>query len=107
MRKVMVVPEKTIFRQSAITAYKRGREKDVVPRLISWPIIACLWLLLAVFVGMGLLAWYVRVPTYVDGSGIVVAHGDRLQLTAPRLRSYPSPLTPAGEPVAVVFLPPD
>jgi hypothetical protein len=68
--------------------------KDVVPRLISWPIIVCLWLLLGVFVAAGFLAWYVHVPTYVDGSGIILAQEDMLQ--------------PAnGEVVALVFLPPD
>jgi hypothetical protein len=101
------MPERNIYRQSAITAYKRGMERDIVPRLISWPIVVCLWLLLAVFVAMGFLAWYVQVPTYVDGSGIVLAQGDMLQLTAPRSPSYPSPLTSPGELVAVVFLPPD
>jgi hypothetical protein len=42
----------------------------------------------------GLLAWFVQVPTYVDGSGIILAPGAMRQ--------------PAdGETVAVVFLPPD
>lgn len=69
-------------------------EKAVVPRLISWPIIVCLWLLLGVLLAAGLLAWYVQVPTYVDGSGLILARGDMLQ--------------PAyGKMVAVVFLPPD
>src|SRR5437879_9034110 len=69
-------------------------EKAVVPRLISWPIIVCLWLLLGVLIATGFLAWYVQVPTYVDGSGIILARGDMLQ--------------PAyGQMVAVVFLPPD
>src|SRR5438067_670232 len=78
-RKGRVVPERTIFRQSAIEAYKRGREKDVVPRLISWPIIVCFWLLLGVLVAAGLLVWDIQVPTYVDGSGIILAGGDMLQ----------------------------
>src|SRR5947207_13039183 len=93
MRKVMVVPEKKIFRQNAITAYKRSLEKADVPRLISWPIIVCLWLLLGVLIAACFLAWYVQVPNYVDGSGIILARGDMLQ--------------PAyGEMVAVIFLPP-
>ncbi|SRR6266700_3132745 len=75
-------------------AYKRGMEKDVVPRLISWPIIVCLWLLLGVLIAAGFLVWYVQVPTYVGGSGIILARGDRLQ-------------PESGEMVAVVFLPPD
>src|SRR6266702_2647108 len=94
MRKVIAVPESTIFRQNAITAYKWGKEKAAVPRLISWPIIVCLWLLLGVLIATGFLAWYVQVPTYVDGSGIILARGDMLQ--------------PAyGKMVAVVLLPPD
>jgi hypothetical protein len=94
MREVIVVPEQTIFRQSAITAYKWGKEKSAVPRLISWPIIVCLWFLLGVLLAAGFLAWYVQVPTYVNGSGIILARGDMLQ--------------PAyGKMVAVVFLPPD
>ena len=88
------MPERTIFRQSAITAYKRGIEKDVVPRLISWPIIVCLWLLLGVLIAVGSLAWYVQVSTYVNGPGIILARGDMLQ-------------PEDGAMVAVVFLPPD
>jgi len=76
---VIVVSEHTIFRQNAIEAYRRGREKDVVPRLISWPIIVCLWLLLGVLLAAGFLAWYVQVPIYVDGPGIILARGDMLQ----------------------------
>ena len=65
-----------------------------MPHLISWPIIVCLWLLLGVLIATGFLAWYIQVPTYVDGSGTILARGDMLQ--------------PAyGEMVAVVFLPPD
>ncbi len=75
-------------------AYKRSMEKDTVPRLISWPIIVCLWLLLGALIAVGFLAWYVQVPTYVDGSGIILARGDVLQA------KY-------GEMVAVVFLPPN
>jgi len=94
LREVIVVPEHSIFRQNAITAYKRGVEKAVVPRLISWPIIVCLWLLLGVLIAAAFLAWYVQIPTYVDGSGILLARGDMLR--------------PAyGGMVAVVFLPPD
>jgi len=75
-------------------AYKRGREKDVVPRLISWPIIVCFWLLLAVFIAAGFLAWDVQVPTYVDGSGIILAQGEMSQ------PHY-------GEMLAALFLSPD
>jgi hypothetical protein len=68
-------------------------DKDVVPRLVSWPIIVCLWLLLGVFIGTGFIAWYVQMPTYVDGSGIILARGAL-------------PQSADGEPAAIVFLPP-
>src|SRR5690348_8692156 len=88
------MPEKTIFRQSAIMSYKRSMEKDVVLRLISWPVIVCLWLLLGILVAAGFFVWYAKVPTYVSGPGILLARGDMLQ------PEY-------GNMVAIVFLPPD
>jgi len=88
------MPGRTIFRERAIIAYRQGTEKDIVPRLISWPIIACLWVLLVIFIAAAFLTWYVQVPTYVDGSGIILAKED-----------MPEPVY--GETVAVVFLPPD
>jgi hypothetical protein len=42
----------------------------------------------------GLLAWYVQVPAYVDGSGVILARGDKRQPVG-------------GETAAVVFVPPD
>jgi hypothetical protein len=69
-------------------------EKDVLPRLVSTPIIVCLWLLLAVFLAAGLFAWYTQVPTYVSGSGVILSEGNTLQ-------------TEYGNMVGVVFLPAD
>jgi hypothetical protein len=88
------VRENTIFRQSAIMSYKRRMEKDVVARLISWPIILCLWLLLGALIVAAFFAWYVQVPTYVDGPGLILAR-----------RVTPQP--ESGNIVAIVFLPPD
>jgi hypothetical protein len=63
------VPGRRIFRDSALEAYRRRTNKDVVPRLVTGPIAACFWLLLAMLVGAALLAWAVRVPAYVPASG--------------------------------------
>jgi hypothetical protein len=90
--KVIVVPRKTIFRQSALKAYKQNMEKDVLPRLISTPIIVCLWLLLVVLLAAGFFAWFAQVPTYVAGSGIILSGEDILQ-------------NDHGNIVGVVFLP--
>jgi hypothetical protein len=69
------VPERTIFRQTAVEAYRRGTEKDVIPRLVSRPITVCRWLLLALLVAATALAWWVTVPTYVGASGVIVGPG--------------------------------
>jgi hypothetical protein len=66
------VPGRTIFRDSAIEAYRRRTERDIVPRLVPRPVIACLWLLLAALLASVLVAWSVRVPTYLGASGVVV-----------------------------------
>jgi hypothetical protein len=42
----------------------------------------------------GLLAWYVQVPAYVDGPGVILTRGDKRQPVG-------------GGTAAVVFLPPD
>lgn len=86
--------DRPLFRQRAILAYRRGTGKDVVPHLISWPIIVCLWLLLGMCITAGFFSWYIRIPTFVEGSGIIAAQGDLLQ---PASRDL----------VAVVFLSPD
>jgi len=65
--------DRTIFRESAIAAYRRGTDKDTLPRLTSWPTIALFWLLLAGSVVAAVLAWSVRVPTYLAASGVILA----------------------------------
>jgi len=88
------MPQKWIFRQSAILAYKRNLERDVLPRLVSTPILVCLWLLLAVLIVAGFFVWYAQVPTYVSGSGIILS-GENIP--QPQYRNM----------VALVFLAPD
>jgi hypothetical protein len=61
-----------IFRESAAAAYRRRTEAVVLPRLVSRPIIVCLWLLLAALATAVVIAWSVRVPTYVGASGAVL-----------------------------------
>jgi hypothetical protein len=76
------VPDRTIFRETAIAAYRRGGEKDVIPRLISRPITVCRWLLLALLVAATALSWWVTVPTYLGASGVMVGPGDGQPLGA-------------------------
>jgi hypothetical protein len=92
MKKGPAMSPRTIFRERAIEEYRRRREKDIVPRLVSKPIILCAWILLGVLVGATVIAWSVRVPTYLSASGLIVG---------------PGALQPANdEPVAVLFVPP-
>ena len=73
-----------IFRQRAVEAHLRRTEKDVVPRLISTPILVCFWILLAILAGGALLAWSVRVPAYVGASGVVLGRGAEAEGTGAR-----------------------
>jgi hypothetical protein len=66
------VAPRPIFRERAVEAHRRRTEKDIVPRLISTPILVCFWILLAILAGGALLAWSVRVPAYVGASGVVL-----------------------------------
>jgi hypothetical protein len=69
------VGDRAIFRESALQAYRRGTARDVVPRLTSWPVIACLWLLLAGLVATTAVAWSVRIPAYVGAQGVILPNG--------------------------------
>lgn len=63
---------RAIFRESAVAAYRRGSNRDTVPRVTSWPVVAVAWFFLGALVVGALLAWSVRVPIYVAGSGVIL-----------------------------------
>jgi hypothetical protein len=88
------VPGRTIFRESAIEAYRRGTEKDIVPRLISRPIVFTAWLLVAALIAAAVGAWWVRVPSYTAASGAILGGGRSVQAAG-------------GGAAAVLFVPPD
>ena len=77
------MPARPIFRDSALEAYRRRTEKDVVPRVITTPIVVGFWVLLATFATIAVMAWLVRVPTYVAGSGAVVGPRDAVLFLPP------------------------
>lgn len=88
------VTARPIFRDRAVEAHRRGAERDVLPRLVSGPILACCWALVAVLAVAAAIAWSVHVPTYVAAPGVIAATGARLH---------------AGSETssAVLFVPPD
>ena len=89
-----MVADRVIFRERAIQAYQRGTAKDIVPRLTSWPIIVCLWILLALLLATVAVTWSVRVPFYVGAQGVILGNG---------AQAVPS----GGRTAAALFLPPD
>jgi hypothetical protein len=66
------VAGRAIFRESAIEAYRRGAKRDSVPRLTSWPVIVCVWMSLGVLIAGTVLAWSVRIPSYLGASGVIL-----------------------------------
>ena len=89
----MAVSKRSIFRGKALEQYAASRQKDVLPRLVSPPVFVFLWILLALLIVGGIVAWLTRVPTYVVGSGVVLDQGI-VQVNQA-----------SGRAVAVVFLP--
>lgn len=63
---------RSLFRESALKRYMQRREKDVFPRLVSPPVFLCAWLLFCLLLLAGLIAWWAEIPTFVDGSGLVL-----------------------------------
>jgi hypothetical protein len=77
------VPTRPIFRESAVEAHRRRAGKDVVPRLASRPVTVAMWALIATLAGAAVVAWSVRVPTYVPAAGVVLGHRTAVVFAAP------------------------
>jgi hypothetical protein len=87
----MSVPKNPIFRDNAVKHYMQGRDKDTLPRFVSLPMALFLWVLLGLLLTVGVLAWYVQIPSYVSGHGVVLSS------------SYAPPSVSNGGAVAVAF----
>lgn len=94
----MTTTNRTIFRERAIQAYRRSREKDVLPRFVAPPTFLGLWIVLSLCLVAGWLAWNIRVPVYLAGSGLVISGETQVVLfiSADQQRSIHP-----GEPVQV------
>jgi hypothetical protein len=71
----MVDPRRQIFRERAMQQYIQRREQDVLPQIISPPVFACSWFLLALVLLAGLLAWSTELPTYISAPGVLLQQG--------------------------------
>jgi hypothetical protein len=67
----MINPRRQIFRESALQEYVQRQERDVLPNIVSPPVFACSWFLLALVLMGGFLAWSARLPTYASASGVI------------------------------------
>jgi hypothetical protein len=84
---------RSIFRADALRRYTQRQEQPVLPQFGSPYTLAYLWVLLALVLGSGSLAWFVRLPAYNSGSAVVIDRNRQDQGD--------------GEVVAVAFFPPE
>lgn len=68
----MAVSRNPIFRDKALKHYAQGRRKDILPHFSSIPVAAFVWILLVFLIATAALSWYVQVPLYTNGSGLVL-----------------------------------
>jgi hypothetical protein len=92
----MVKPRRQIFRESAMRQYIQRREQDVLPQLVSPPVFASSWFLLALILTAALLAWSAQLPTFVSAPGVII---QQTQLPS-------STKTKPANMAALIFFPP-
>lgn len=63
---------RSIFREEALRRYIEGKEKAVLPQLVSPHSFAYLWLMLSLLGVSSLMAWLTKVPIYASGTAVVV-----------------------------------
>jgi hypothetical protein len=88
----------SIFREEALQRYIRSREKSILPRFTTPPILLFFWCLLIIFLIGGAFAWFEQVPVYATGDGVVPDTGSNAFIFIPY---SPSLALHVGEPVQV------
>jgi hypothetical protein len=68
----MAKSRRQIFRESAMRQYIQRREQDILPQIVSPPVFACSWFLLALILMAGLLAWSAQLPTFLSAPGVII-----------------------------------
>ncbi|OUL21113.1 hypothetical protein [Nostoc sp. 106C] len=68
----MTNPPRSIFRKDAVRRYLEGREKSILPRLVSPRTFIYLWFLLGLLGMSSIIAWFTKVPMYASGKAIIV-----------------------------------
>ena len=67
----MYLPERHIFRKSAVNHHLEKSQQDILPYLVSPKSVLIFWLLLVIIVAVGVLVWSLPVPIHISGLGLV------------------------------------
>lgn len=99
--------KRPIYRAKALQRYAENRQQAVLPRLVSAPTVAVLWILVLLLGVAGYFAWSTPVPVYSNGIGVLVVPSEQtpgvqgdiaaLILTSPDTQARLS----VGEPVSI------
>lgn len=92
--------KRSIFRDKALHQYLQSREKNILPRFVAPPVFVLYWILLAMLLVSGLIAWFEKVPLYATGAGIIPTNREGNQAIAiiflpASSSSHPQPGLPA------------
>lgn len=62
-----------IFRKEALQHSLQQRERQNLSRFLPFPVLICLWIVIAALLMTGYVAWNTQLPTYTSGAGIIVS----------------------------------
>ncbi len=62
-----------IFRSRTLQNYMRNKEKSVLPRFVTPPVFVFSWIILILLIGAGIAVWSDQIPSFIAGSGIILA----------------------------------
>ena len=74
----MFVPERRIFRDTAVKQYIERHQQEVLPHLVSPSGMFFIWILLALIVIGGIIIWSIPVPMHITAMGIVSEQQNQL-----------------------------
>src|SRR5689334_16908426 len=69
----MSLPKRSLFREHAIQYHASNRQKEVLPRFVSPPVFAFLWILVVLCLISGWIASSIHLPVLTPGIGLVQA----------------------------------
>src|SRR4051812_4548909 len=77
--KAMIAAKNSIFRDKALKHYAQSKKKDVLPNFGSVPAMIFFWIMLILLTATCFMAWYIKIPIYASGLGLVLGPEIRVQ----------------------------